>query len=96
MSALIISLVTSILLSYIGSQINESSAKSCASENIGSVATYSCGSQGPGYLFLSSSGNDVKTITTGNSLTTHAKPNSNSGGNSMGQNSESPFILPFP
>lgn len=89
-------LVASILLSYIGSQINEGFAKSCANENTGNVATYSCESQGSGYLFLSSSDNDIKTITTVNSLTTHAKSNSNAGGGSRGQNSESPFLLPFP
>jgi hypothetical protein len=90
-------LVASILLSSIGSQINEIFAKSCANENIGKVvATYSCGPQGPGNLFLSSPINDVKTISTGNSATTHAISNSNSGGSSRGQNSESPFVLPFP
>ena len=45
--------------------------------------------------FLSSQGNDVKTTITGNSLTTHANSNSNSGGSSRGH-SESPFVLPFP
>lgn len=88
-------LVASVLLSSIGSQINEVFAKSCANENIGNIATSPCGSQGLGYLFLSSPGNDVKTTTTGNSLTTHANSNSNSGGSSRGH-SESPFVLPFP
>ena len=94
LSALIMPLVVSILLSPIGS-LNESFAKSCTNENIGNVATSSCGSQGLGYLFLSSPGNDVRTKTAGNSLTTPANLNSNSGGSSRGH-SESPFVLPFP
>jgi len=93
-SALIMSLVVSGLLSSVGS-VNESFAKSCTNENIGDVATSSCRSQGLSYLFLSSQGNDVKTKTSENSLTTPANLNSNSGGNSRGH-SESPFVLPFP
>jgi hypothetical protein len=80
----------------IGSQINESFAKLCANENMGNVAIPSCGSQGLHYLFLSSPSKNIKTKTTGNSLTTHANSNSNSGDNSRSQNSESPFVLPFP
>ena len=73
----------------------KSFAISCTSENIGNADTPSCGSHGLGYLFLSSPGNDVKTKTAGNSLTTPANLNSNSGGSSS-DHSESPFVLPFP
>jgi hypothetical protein len=96
LSALIISLIANVLLSSIGSQLNESFAKTCANENIGNVAISSCGLQGLQYPFLSSPGNDVRTKTAGNSLTTHANSNSNSGDSSRSKNSESPFVLPFP
>ena len=90
------SLIASILLSCIGPQINEIFAKSCANENIGNVVRYSCGSQGPGYLFSSSPNNNVNAKIIGNSLVTSANSNSNSGGSSRNQNRDSPFVLPFP
>jgi len=90
------SLIANVLLSSIGSQLNESFAKTCANENIGNVAISSCGLQGLHYLFLSSPSTDVKIKTAGNSLTTHANSNFNSGGSSRNKNSESPFVLQFP
>jgi hypothetical protein len=95
LSALIMPLIAGAFLSSIEFQITESFAKSCVNENIGNDVTSSCGSQGLSYLWLSSSGNDVKS-TTGNNLKTFVNSNSNSEGSSKGKNSESPFILPFP